>query len=136
MADLYMVYGLNAYFADRKKFVDEDTLDYEPICFYQEDDDSLDEIEYALMAQITDAEKALAAVRGEQRARSHKPCPHCGKRVMRSMNYGEVYGQEPGPTMNRNIAVVCDASNGGCGANGGFAMTEDSAWEKWDRRAE
>lgn len=136
MANLYKCYIVDCYFKDDRFITANDDGDYDIIDLCMEDDESLDKIEWTLMAQITDAEKALTAVRGEQRARSHKPCPHCGKIVMRALHYGDVYGRECSPAENRAIAVVCDATYGGCGANGGFAMSEDSAWEKWDRRAE
>lgn len=53
------------------------------------------------------------------------PCPHCGKyNIVFSMDEGCDYW-----------TLVCDAQNGGCGANCGYAPTKREAVEKWNRRA-
>ncbi len=56
------------------------------------------------------------------------PCPHCGKSVAVILNL------ELEKPYCSCVCVVCDVSQGGCGATGGFTTSEEKAIEKWNER--
>lgn len=73
------------------------------------------------------------------------PCPHCGKNVTVMSNAKELeacrhFENEKCPYFEWEeqycscVCVVCDVSQGGCGATGGFATSEEKAIEKWNER--
>lgn len=69
------------------------------------------------------------------------PCPFCGKTEALEMIAGRElmdYEQEFWPHAE-SWAVICSAETpkgkGGCGAMGGFALSEDLALEKWNMRS-
>lgn len=123
----------DCYFKDDRFITANDDGEYDTINLCMEDDCALNQIELKLINQILDAEEALKLVRAEQDFRAHKPCPYCGKRVMRAMTARELRRND---TDNISIAIICDATNGGCGANGGFAIGKACASQKWDKRVE
>lgn len=66
-----------------------------------------------------------------------KPCPHCGSATAPEIsNCVELescanFDECPCET---HLCVVCSVHNGGCGACGGFAASEDDAISKWNTR--
>lgn len=74
-------------------------------------------------------------------------CPFCGKSETLTIGKAsDAFSEpdecgDPSPYMHtETYAVVCDASKpdgpGGCGASGGYKLTEDEAIAAWNRRAE
>lgn len=67
-----------------------------------------------------------------------KRCPHCGSATAPEIsNCVELescanFNECPCET---HLCVVCSVHNGGCGACGGFAASEDGAVLKWNTRA-
>lgn len=75
------------------------------------------------------------------------PCPFCGKSDTLTIGKASDAFAEPDecgdplPYMHtESYSVICDASKpdgpGGCGASGGYKLTEDEAIAAWNRRAE
>ena len=61
-----------------------------------------------------------------------KPCPFCGKtEPVAVFTANEICGSMNEP---ENYAVCCDAENGGCGATGGYGITEEEAVKNWEQR--
>lgn len=66
-----------------------------------------------------------------------KPCPFCGKKVAIVTNCVEIEGCENFESCANCgwKCVVCNAIDGGCGASGGYADSEEKAITKWNTRA-
>lgn len=67
-----------------------------------------------------------------------KECPMCGKRVAEFTSCAELEECENFESCDSEpfICVVCSATNGGCGATGGYAPSAEEAAKKWNRRAD
>jgi Lar family restriction alleviation protein len=67
-----------------------------------------------------------------------KSCPFCGKQVALIDNCHELEDCENFERCEATgyYAVVCDVNEGGCGASGGYARTEQEAVAAWNRRAQ
>lgn len=68
------------------------------------------------------------------------PCPFCGKQhTLQLISGQELMGEDQEFWQpSESFGVVCDASQpegkGGCGAMGGFKLTEEEAIEAWNTR--
>ena len=68
-----------------------------------------------------------------------KPCPFCGNESLFVGTIAEIYEEE----LNLNedslwhelYEVVCDCTQGGCGASCGISTSAEGAVEVWNRRA-
>lgn len=67
------------------------------------------------------------------------PCPFCGKQhTVKVVPASEIFGDDEPYQHTESYAGMCDAAKpdgpGGCGASGGYALTEAEAVEKWNLR--
>lgn len=67
-----------------------------------------------------------------------KPCPHCGSatapEISNCVELESCTNFDECPC-EAHLCVVCSVHNGGCGACGGFAASEEGAVLKWNTRA-
>ena len=61
-------------------------------------------------------------------------CPFCGKEVATIVDQYELNDYHEDEIAERMYTVVCDFSNGGCGATGGFRTNEYYAALQWNTR--
>lgn len=73
-----------------------------------------------------------------------KSCPFCGadaakisdaKELQKCSNSFTCDSLYSAPVKCSYICVVCDIHDGGCGAAGGFCISEQKAAEAWNKRA-
>lgn len=62
-----------------------------------------------------------------------KPCPFCGNVNINVYSAREI---DDLPHIGLSYACLCNCHIGGCGATGGYRITEDEAIEAWNRRIE
>ena len=69
-----------------------------------------------------------------------KPCPFCGKiepvKILDENDFECLSESELEYIYNPYFTVCCDVNSGGCGACGGFRISQDEAAEAWNGRAD